>query len=411
MFQLLEAFRFAISALRANGLRTLLSLLGMTVGIFAIVMVFTAIDSLQREIRTSLSFMGDKVLYVQKWPWNFKPGFAWWRYLNRPVVTEKEYGYLLRTVTQSGGVAVSAWRDSREIKGGNRVVDDVSLRGVSYTYNKVAVVPIVQGRYFTPAEVRGGGAVAIIGDEMASTLYPGVSVIGRQVYYRGLPFTVVGIMKREGKNMLGMPSNDRTMLIPFLVFKKVQKVGKGGVDVMVMVKGRADDDGMQKAREEVRLLMRSRRNLRPSQEDNFAINSPDMFTGSVDAIFIVFNLAGGIIGSFSILVGGFGIANIMFVSVRERQGQIGIQKALGARRSFILWQFLFESMLLAIAGGILGIGLVYALTFLPQDYLRLEMSVANVRTGLVISAVVGLLAGTLPAIAASRMDPVEAIRG
>lgn len=411
MFQMLEAFRFAVSALRVNGLRTLLSLLGMTVGIFSIVMVFTAVDALKRDIRTSFSFLGDKVVYVQKWPWNFKPGFAWWKYLNRPTFSEQDFLYLQRNLTQTAGITMAAWREDREVKGGSRVYSSTNLRGVTYAYNKVATAPVVLGRYFTPGEIRSGQPVAVIGSEIAQELFPGLGAVGRQITYRGRPFTVIGIMKREGKTLIGTPSNDGTMLIPFAIFKRVQKVGPGGVDPMIMIKGRADDPGMARAEEEIRLLMRARRNLRPSQDDNFSINRPEMITNSIDAIFAVVTLAGGIIGSFSILVGAFGIANIMFVSVRERQGQIGIQKALGARRSFILAQFLFEAVLLALAGGVLGIAIVYGITFIPQDYLRLELTAGNIQTGLVVSGLVGLAAGTIPALSAARMDPVEAIRG
>jgi putative ABC transport system permease protein len=411
MFLLGEAFRFAVSALRVNGLRTLLSLLGMTVGIFAIVMVFTAVDSLKREIRTSLSFLGENVIYVQKWPWNFKPGFAWWRYLNRPAMTEQDFRYLEREAKEARGIALVAWREDREVKGGSRIYPKTNLRGVTYGYNQVAKATVVQGRYFTEAETRSGASVCIIGAEMAEKLFPGLSVIGRDITYKGLMFRVIGLMKREGKTLIGTPSSDGTMLIPYTIFKKVQKVGKGGVDPMVMMKGRADDPGLASLTEEVKWLMRGRRNLRPSQDDNFAINRPEMITNSVDAIFAVVGIAGGIIASFSILVGAFGIANIMFVSVRERQGQIGIQKALGARRSFILWQFLFEAVLLSIAGGILGIGLVWAMTFVPQDALRLELTLANIQTGVAVSVVVGLLAGTIPALVAAKLDPVEAIRG
>ena len=409
MFLWVEAFRFALHALRVNVVRTLLSLLGMTVGIFAIVMVFTAIDSLKREIKSSMAFLGDEVIYVQKWPWNFKPGFAWWRYLNRPTVKEHDFYYLERNVTQAAALALVAWREDREFKAGSRTIN-ASLKGGTYTANRTTNIPIAQGRYFSLAEAGSGAPVAIVGAEVAATLFPGLGAIGRTVYYRGLPLQVIGVMRREGKTLIGTPSNDNSVYVPFAFFKRVQKIGNGGVDPMVVMKARADDPGMVRLQEEVRLLMRARHNLRPSQEDNFSINKPEMITSAIDAIFAVFTVAGAIIGSFSILVGGFGIANIMFVSVRERQSQIGIQKALGARRGFILWQFLFEAMLLSLAGGVLGIGIVYLCTTIPQDYLRLELTLGNIRTGLLVSAAVGLAAGTLPALKASRMDPVEAIR-
>jgi putative ABC transport system permease protein len=411
MFLFWESFRFAFSALRANGLRTVLSLLGMTVGIFAIVMVFTAVDSLKREIRTSLNFMGENVIYVQKWPWNFRGGFAWWKYLNRPVVTEQEFKFLERNVHESSGIAMVAWRDSREIKAGSKVYASANLRGATYGLNKVSTISISQGRYFTEAEMRSGETVSLIGADMAAKLFPGLGVVGRQVSYKGFRFTIIGLLKREGQTMLGTPSNDGTLYIPYSIFKKVQKIGRGGIDPMIMIKGKSTDADLAKLTQEVKWLMRGRRSLHPNQADNFALNKPDMVKSSIDAIFAVITVAGGIIGSFSILVGGFGIANIMFVSVRERRGQIGIQKALGARRSFILLQFLFESVLLAIAGGFLGVGLVYCITLIPQDALRLELTVSNIQTGIVVSMVVGLLAGTIPALKASKLDPVEAIRG
>ena len=409
-----ESFLFAWQALRGNLLRTILSLLGVTVGIFAIIAVFTVVDSLEKNIRSSMSFVGDKVIYVDKWPWVFGGDFPWWKYFNRPVPSVREYRQLQKQLgPNNDGLAIFASKSGNTFKAGSNSISDAVLQGVSYDYRKISDVPVAQGRYFTTQEVESARNVAIVGADVASALFPNGSALGQQFKARGRRFTVIGVMEKAGKSLLEIKSNDTNCLIPFGAFSKVFTINPGtgtGVSATIGIKGLDTDPGLLDLEYEVKGLMRNVRGLRPREEDNFALNRPEMLANAISGLFSVLGVAGGVIGSFAMLVGGFGIANIMFVSVKERTNIIGIQKSLGAKNYFILFQFLFEAVFLCLLGGAAGILLVYLITLLPQDSLPLFLSAANISLGLTVSVVIGVLAGIVPAVLASNLDPVIAIR-
>lgn len=405
-----ESFRFAWQALRANMLRTFLSLLGVTIGIFAIISVFTLVDSLERNVRDSMSFIGDKVIYVQKWPWSFGGEYPWWKYFQRPEPTMREFQQLERHITNSAGVAIFADKGSNIFKHRNNSYSDANLMGVTFDYNKVAEIPIAQGRYFVPQEVEAARNVILIGHEVATTLYPQSDPIGQELKVAGQKFTVIGVIEKQGENMFGMPNFDQMGIVPYGSFAKMFDVGPDGLGSTIAAKGREDDPGLLELEYEVRGLMRNIRGLRPRDEDSFAMNRPEMATQAIGSFFEVVGLAGWVIGGFAILVGGFGIANIMFVSVKERTNIIGIQKSLGAKNYFILFQFLFESVFLSLLGGGIGILLVFLLTLIPQEIMAVGLSVSNIILGLGVSAVIGMLSGIIPAVLASNLDPVIAIR-
>lgn len=410
----LESFRFAWQALLENLLRTVLSLLGVTVGIFAIIAVFTVVDSLEANVRQSMDFLGEQVIYVAKWPWKFEPNQPWWKYFNRPVPTVREFQMLQRTLTgNNNGVAIFAATSGNTFKTGSNSMTNCSLQGVSYDFRKVSNVAIAEGRYFTAQEVDAARNVVLIGSEIAENLFPDGSALGREIKTRGRKFVVIGVLEKEGKNFLGTTSNDVNCLIPFGMFTKIFALNTGGmsgVTPTIAVKGRDDDPGLLDLEYELQGSMRNLRGLRPRQEDNFALNRPEMIAGAITSLFSVIGVAGAVIGSFAMLVGGFGIANIMFVSVKERTNIIGIQKSLGAKNYFILFQFLFEAIFLCLLGGGGGILLVFLITLVPQDALPLFLSGSNVTLGLTVSVVIGVLAGIIPAVLASNMDPVIAIR-
>ncbi|MCJ8165395.1 ABC transporter permease [Pontibacter sp. E15-1] len=405
-----ESFRFAWQALRANMLRTFLSLLGVTIGIFAIISVFTLVDSLERNVRDSMSFIGDKVIYVQKWPWAFGGNYPWWKYFQRPEPSVREFRLLEDRITNSAGVAIFASRGNNTFKHRNNSYSEANLMGVTYDYNKVSEIPILEGRYFVPQEVNASRNVAVIGDEVAKTLYPQSSAIGQELKVGGQKFVIIGVIEKQGENMFGMPNFDQMGIIPYGSFAKMFDVGPNGIGSTIAAKGRDDDPGLQELEYEIRGLMRNIRGLRPRDEDSFAMNRPEMATQAIGSFFEVVGLAGWVIGGFAILVGGFGIANIMFVSVKERTNIIGIQKSLGAKNYFILFQFLFESVFLSLFGGGIGILLVFLLTLIPQEMMEVTLSVGNIILGLGVSAVIGMLSGIIPAVLASNLDPVIAIR-
>ncbi len=412
---LLESFAFAWQALRANLLRTILSLLGVTVGIFAIIAVLMVVDSLEASVRQSMSFMGDKVVYVGKWPWVPDPNQPWWKFFNRPVPTAREFRQLEKMLVPGSnkGVAIFVSKAGNTFKAGSNSVSDCALQGVSYDYRNVSSVPIEQGRYFTLQEVDGARPVAIIGATIAENLYPGIDPVGQDFKTRGRHFTVIGVMKKEGKNLLGAPSNDANCLIPYNTFAGVfalSSTGMSGPSPNIGVKGTDTDPGLLNLEAEMQGAMRTIRGLKPREDDNFALNRPEMIAELITNLFSVIHIAGFFIGGFSTLIGGFGIANIMFVSVSERTNIIGIQKSLGAKNYFILSQFLFEAVFLCLLGGGAGIVLVWLITLVPQDALPLFLSPANITKGLGMSVGIGVVAGIIPAVLAARLDPVIAIR-
>lgn len=412
---IMESFRFAWNALKMNVFRTMLSLLGVTVGIFAIIGVFTIVDSLERSIKDSLSFLGTGVIYVNKWPFTQDANgeFKWWDFWKRPNPSLSEYKFLNENLKSKSAIAIYS-RDGRSImKFENNSYNEGTLVGGSYTYKEIFNVPIEQGRYFTENESNIGNNVAIIGTNIAKALFPRSSSLGKEIKIKGQKYFVIGVMEEEGESFMGTPSNDDNCIVPYASFRKIYSTGTGRWNEKsssIGIKGLPEDVGLVQMEYELQGLLRSRRGLRPKDADNFALNRPEAIMKIIGGVFDVIGIAGWIIGGFSILVGGFGIANIMFVSVRERTNIIGIQKSLGAKNYFVLFQFLFESVFLSFLGGGIGLLLVFLLSLISLGSLELVLTLRNVALGIGVSVTIGMIAGIVPAAMASRMDPVEAIR-
>ena len=409
---ILESFRFAWNALRMNILRTTLSLLGVTIGIFAIIAVFTLVDSLERSIKDSLNFLGTNNINVEKWPYGFGGGpYPWWKYMQRPYPTYDEYKFLRDNVKNAQGMSIFTVRGGVTAKYESSSSVDLDLLGVVHGHKDVYEIPIEKGRYFTPQEAEAGRNVVILGFRPAKELFPNQSPIGKSIKIKGLKYHVIGVIKEEGDGFLGAPSNDENIYMVYRSFLKIYYSGqRSGVESHITVKGLDKDIGLVELEAELRGLMRKKRSLKPKEEDTFALNRPEAIANFIGSTFDVIGLAGWVIGGFSILVGGFGIANIMFVSVRERTHIIGIQKSLGAKNYFILFQFLFESVFLSVIGGGVGILLVWLLSFVSLGSLDLVLSISNIVLGLGVSAIIGMASGIIPAAMAARLDPVIAIR-
>lgn len=408
-----ESFVFSFKSLIANPIRTVLSLLGVTIGIFTIIAVLSTVDSLERSIKDNLSFLGTDNLRVEKWPWDFtNPGYEWWKFWKRPEPIYREYEFLRDNLSSAESVEILSSRGGVNVKYLNNSSSIDNLNGIVYENRFFNDWEFVSGRFFTQNETLTGANAAIIGHKIMKDLFKTPeNAIGKQLKIKGRSFTIIGVQKEQGEAFGGGDSFDRQMSIPFNSFKKIYKVGKKGSNAVIRVKGISDDDpGLVNLEYELKGLLRAKRGLKPIEDDDFAINRPEYLASFVSTIFSTISIAGWVIGSFSILVGGFGIANIMFVSVKERVPIIGLQKSLGAKKYFILMQFLFESSFLSVFGGLCGIFFVFLLTLPDIGSFDLVISLKNVIIGVSISSLIGILAGFFPALFASNLDPVEAIR-
>jgi putative ABC transport system permease protein len=414
--QIFESFRFAWRALKSNLLRTILSLLGVTVGIFAIITVLTLVDSLEKNIKDSLNFLGTGVIYVEKWPFvaDNTGEYKWWEFWRRPNASYNEFQFLQTNLKHDNGISIFAIRGNMVIKRGNNSIGQARLVGGALGYNTLFQIDITQGRFPTAEEISSAKSIAIVGYEIANALFPnGEDPVGKEIKVKNLKYVVVGVIKKEGQSFMGTPSNDYAVIIPYQAFRKLYQTGSGAWDETtsrIGVKGYESDIGLVELENEIRGLLRVRRGLRPTEKDNFALNRPEAIANMISGVFDVVGLAGWIIGGFSILVGGFGIANIMFVSVKERTSIIGLQKSLGAKNYFVLFQFLFEAIFLSLIGGLAGLFLVYLITFIPLGTLVVTLTLKNIVLGLGVSSVIGLVSGIVPAAMAARLDPVIAIR-
>ncbi len=405
-----ESLVFAFGSVMVNKLRTLLSLLGITIGIFAIISVFTIVDSLENNIRESISVLGDDVVYVQKWPWAFSGDYPWWVYMRRPVPDLRDFEEVRRRSQFAEGIVFSA-STSGVVSYGSNYLRNTGIWANTHDFPIVRHFELAQGRYFTPYESAAGRNLAVIGQDIARELFSNQDPLGREIQISGRRVTVIGVVQREGTNMfVGGGSLDEMVLLPLNYARTIYNIRSDQLNPMIMVRSLPGVPN-QELIDELRQILRSARRLKPATDDNFALNQASAITQGLDQIFVMINLVGWIIGGFSILVGGFGIANIMFVSVKERTNQIGIQKSLGAKNYFILLQFLYESVLLALTGGVLGLILIFTGTLLISGLsdFTITLTFGNIGLGLFVSAVIGVIAGYAPAYSASRLNPVEAI--
>lgn len=405
-----ESFIFAIRAVLANKVRTFLSLLGITIGIFSVISVLTVFDSIESKLRKNIEELGSNVLFIQKWPWAMgDANYAWWEYMKRPEARLQEMEEIAHRSNLAEATAYYA-ATQRNIKYTGGTFENAALIACSHEYDKVESINLGMGRYFSLAESQSGRPVAIVGSEIVKELLGTIDPIGKEINIFGRKVEVIGVFKKEGDNTFGQ-SNDKWVLMPINFGRNFIDLNNFNIESSIIVKGKKNVSN-EALRDELTGIMRSVRKLKPATKDNFAINETSAITQGFDQVFGVIAIVGWVVGGFSLLVGGFGIANIMFVSVKERTVQIGIQKSLGAKRSFILQQFLFEAVFLSVLGGILGLIIIYALTFLVTHLTGMELvlSFKNISLGLSVSAFIGLFSGLFPAWKAAKLDPVEAMR-
>jgi putative ABC transport system permease protein len=412
LFLLAESFVFAIQALRVNKLRTILSLLGITIGIFAIISVYTVTDTMEKKVRSDVASLGNNVIYVQKWPWVPEENgeYPWWKYMNRPVPGIKEMDELQKKMSTAEAMTYVATVDNQTIKYRSSSAENCEIICASQDYDKVRSFTLHEGRFFNDYESYNGRPVAVIGSDVTEALFTDGNALGKVINVRGSKLTVIGTIEKEGSSLVGN-SSDNCVIIPVNYARSLINLRSDQMDPYIMIKSH-ENISTAEMKDELLGTMRGIRKLNPKESNDFALNETSLLSNGLEAVFSIISIAAGFIGGFSILVGGFGIANIMFVSVRERTHIIGIQKSLGSKNYFILLQFLFEAIVLCIIGGIIGLILVFILSIIASlvaDY-HFILSVANIIWGLGISTAIGIVSGIVPAYRAGKMNPVDAIR-
>lgn len=406
-----ESFNFALNALRNNKLRTFLSLVGVTIGIFSIIAVLAAVDSLKKEIEGSMSGLDNSTIIVMRF--NFGPtDIPRWKWQQFPDVTYDEFQYLEGRLPNLEAASFTLGVPNESIKSENNQVDNVPIGAVTESYYDIEALKLGEGRFFNGSESNSGSMVVVLGNEIANQLFgDAANSIGKEVRIYGRKFNVIGVLEKEGAGLFGN-SKDTSVWMPVNVVRRIFGDNNKSTFPQIIVKpekGVDNDEFIAMLTQQLRL----KRGLKPDEIDTFFINQLQGFADLIDNITGSMNIIGLIISGFSLLVGGFGIANIMFVSVKERTNLIGIQKSLGAKNKFILFQFLFEAVILAVIGGLIGLFLVFIVSILASQFtgdFEFVLSPWNMLIGTVISAAIGLISGILPAISASRLDPVEAIR-
>lgn len=411
-FRLLkESFAFALNALRNNKLRTMLSLLGVTIGIFSIIAVLAAVDSLDQKIQKNLSTLDKNTIYLTSQ--SFGPtDVPRWKREQFPNVTYEEYQNLKGSIDHVENSCFQYFASSQNISFDSNTSDNVNMVAVSSEFVDIQRMEFSEGRFFNEAESNSGRQVVVLGNDIAKNLFGEMEPLGKTVRMYGQRFTVIGVTKKKGNSGIDIGGGDDTSaFFPSAYLRRIYGDNNPRVLPVIVIKPEKGVD-MDALKGDISQKLRNLRGVKQGDIDNFFVNVLSGLTDFIDGILGNVRMGGILISFFSFLVGGFGIANIMFVSVKERTNLIGIQKSLGAKNKFILFQFLFEAIILCLIGGVIGLMIVWLLAMLLTKVLEFEfvLSMTNVLIGTGLSIIVGLISGILPAISASKLDPVEAIR-
>jgi putative ABC transport system permease protein len=404
-----NSLRLAILELRNNKLRTILSLMGVSFGIFCIIGVLSMVTSLERNIQNDIKSLGTNSIYLDKWDYNGGANYPWWKYVNRPEPKFHEMELLKQKTSAASHVAMNL-SNSGNLEYEDGVLAGINYYGVTEEFGDVQHYDVQYGRDLSPNDFSNASPVVVIGYENAEKLFGNPEkALGKEVMLKGRTAIVTGVIKKQGKSMVGAWEFDRSILMPYRFFR-LMFLEKNSNPV-IMIKGK-DGVEVEALKDDLKGAMRSIRKLGPMQEDDFALNAISDFSKSVSEFFGSVNLGGWFIGLLSLIVGAFSIANIMFVTVRERTPIIGLKKAIGAKRLTILAEFLLESAFICILGGLIGVVLVFLLTLLASSLFDFPVFISPSLLGLSIGIciLIGVLAGIIPASIASRLDAVVAIR-
>ncbi len=411
IFELIESLKFAIKSLKTNLLRTSLSLLGVSIGIFSIVAIYSAIDALNESVMSSMNKFGQNTLYITRFSFMGNTSVPRWKRKNFPFPTMEEYKLLQKTLSKDEVKAVTfrIFMPSVQLRvPGKEPLLGAEIIADGAEFPSIQELDFESGRFFNKVEEEHAAPVVVIGADIKEALFGNEKALGKTMRLYGKKLKIIGVLKKEGAGV--GPSNDGRVFIPHTFARTIVAPHKSFTAIIVAPKATAD---VKQVIDKIRVQLRRVRKLKPTDIDNFFVNNINTVKDQVAQLTKVLRMGGGFLALFSLLIGAFGIANIMFVSVKERTNQIGIQKALGAKNSFILWQFLFESMFLSMIGGVIGIFLVWVGTKIVNNIssdFAIHLTWQNVLIGLVISSVIGIIAGLLPAWKAAKLNPVDAIR-
>ena len=406
-----ESFAFAMNALRNNKLRTMLSLLGVTIGIFSIIAVLAAVDSLDQKIQSDLSTLDKNTIYLTSQ--SFGPtDVPRWKREQFPNVTFEEYQYMKTAMKDVENSCFQYFTVSQNITYESRTSEAVNMVAVTAEFVDIQRLEFSEGRFFNESESYSGKQVVVLGYDIAQNLFDDFNPIGKTVRMYGQKFTVIGVTKKKGSSGIDIGGGDDTSaFFPATFLRRIYGDNNPQVLPVIVVKPEKGTD-IEALKSDIAQKLRNFRGVKQGDIDNFFINILSGLTDMIDGLLGSLRVGGIIISFFSFLVGGFGIANIMFVSVKERTNLIGIQKSLGAKNKFILFQFLFEAVILSVIGGIIGLVMVWLIAMVLSKVLDFEfvLSFWNMMLGAGLAGIIGLIAGIIPAISASKLDPVEAIR-
>lgn len=409
-----ETFALTFHQFWSNKLRTFLSLFGISIGIFSIISILTAVDALKNNINDSISSLGDNVLFVNKWAWTFDgpSNYPWWKYYQRPQIKYTIYKYIEKKTKLGESVAFELNPHSTPIISyQEKKTQKAFIAAVTTNYGKVFQIDILYGRFLSAMETNNGVNVCVIGKDVADKLFKNVeNPVGYELKIDGKSIKIVGVINKKGESLLGF-SYDKSVILPYAYYDKNFSIDENNVDISIEVRAK-EGVKLEELNQELVSLMRAARKLRPTQNDDFSVNQLSVIANGFNDVFDMLGIIKWIIGGFSLLVGGFGIANIMFVSVSERKAIIGVKKALGAKNKDILIEFLLEAIILCMIGGLIGLLLVWSITGYASEAsgMLFTISSQNLIIAFIVSFILGIASGILPAYFAAKMDPVEAIR-
>ena len=404
-----NSFKMALQELKVNKLRTFLSLFGITIGIFCIIGVLATIDSLQSKIKSDLSSFGNNTIYIDKWDYGGGPEYPWWKFMKRPSMKVNEMEFIQKKSTLANNIAFFV-SGTQSFSYEENTLKGVNMYGVTYDFNKIQSFNIGIGRYFNETDFSRGVPFCTIGYQVATELFgKAEKALGKTISYGGRRLMIIGVIEKQGSSMLGGFDYDKTCIVTYNYYASIFNPDNSNPYIMVQAKPGIPSRALQ---EELNGVMRQLRKLSPTQEDNFTCNDVAQFKDQIESVFGSINQGGWAIAGLSLIVGAFGVANIMFVTVRERTSQIGLKKAIGAKSSTILYEFLLESAFLCIIGGLVGLFLVWILALALSAVLPFAIVIAPsiIFLALSLCIILGVISGIIPASIAAKMNPVEAIR-